>query len=127
MVNATLLSLMRANSPLVLKESGKREDQLRYHVSGTHGHRDDRGQTEEGTNSGGHGKDPVRSELDKTLDFLAQVVESNCDCECLLLAVMACDRYKAVSSPLLYAVSMSSRACSLLTAGVFLASGAHGG
>ena len=29
------------------------------------------------------------------------------DCECLLLAVMAYDRYKAVSSPLLYVVSMS--------------------
>ncbi|XP_069409960.1 olfactory receptor 5W2-like [Ovis canadensis] len=42
------------------------------------------------------------------------------DCECLLLAVMAYDRYKAVSSPLLYAVSMSSRVCSLLMAGVYL-------
>ncbi|XP_065801340.1 olfactory receptor 5W2-like [Muntiacus reevesi] len=42
------------------------------------------------------------------------------DSECLLLAVMAYDRYKAVSSPLLYAVSMSSRACSLLMAGVYL-------
>ena len=42
------------------------------------------------------------------------------DSECLLLAVMAYDRYKAVSSPLLYAVSMSSRLCSLLTAGVYL-------
>ncbi|CAI9153595.1 unnamed protein product [Rangifer tarandus platyrhynchus] len=42
------------------------------------------------------------------------------DSECLLLAVMAYDRYKAVSSPLLYAVSMSSRLCSLLMAGVYL-------
>ena len=42
------------------------------------------------------------------------------DCECLLLAVMAYDRYKAISSPLLYAVSMSSRVCSLLVAGVYL-------
>ena len=42
------------------------------------------------------------------------------DCECLLLAVMAYDQYKAVSSPLLYAVSMSSRVCSLLMAGVYL-------
>nr|XP_020732468.1 olfactory receptor 5W2-like [Odocoileus virginianus texanus] len=42
------------------------------------------------------------------------------DCECLLLAVMAYDRYKAISSPLLYAVSMSSRLCSLLMAGVYL-------
>ena len=42
------------------------------------------------------------------------------DCECLLLAVMAYDRYKAISSPLLYAVSMSSGVCSLLMAGVYL-------
>ena len=42
------------------------------------------------------------------------------DSECLLLAVMAYDRYKAVSSPLLYAVSMSSRVRSLLMAGVYL-------
>ena len=44
------------------------------------------------------------------------------DCECLLLAVMTYDWYKAVSSPLLYAVSMSSRVCSLLMAGVYLVS-----
>ena len=44
------------------------------------------------------------------------------DCECLLLAVMAYDRYKAISSPLLYAVSMSSGVCSLLMAGVYLVS-----
>ncbi|KAG5200084.1 hypothetical protein JEQ12_006563 [Ovis aries] len=42
------------------------------------------------------------------------------DSECLLLAVMAYDRYKAISSPLLYAVSMSSRVRSLLVAGVYL-------
>ncbi|XP_069409849.1 olfactory receptor 5W2-like [Ovis canadensis] len=42
------------------------------------------------------------------------------DSECLLLAVMAYDRYKAISSPLLYAVSMSSRVCSLLMVGVYL-------
>ena len=42
------------------------------------------------------------------------------DCECLLLAVMAYDRYKAVSSPLLYAVSISSGVCPLLMAGVYL-------
>ncbi|XP_065801389.1 olfactory receptor 5W2-like [Muntiacus reevesi] len=42
------------------------------------------------------------------------------DSECLLLAVMAYDRYEAVSSPLLYAVSMSSRLCSLLMARVYL-------
>ena len=33
---------------------------------------------------------------------------------------MAYDRYKAMSSPLLYVVRMSSRACSLLVAGVYL-------
>ena len=42
------------------------------------------------------------------------------DSECLLLAVMAYDRYKAVSSPLLYVVSVSSGACSLLVAGIYL-------
>ncbi|NP_001376137.1 olfactory receptor-like protein OLF2 isoform X3 [Canis lupus baileyi] len=42
------------------------------------------------------------------------------DSECLLLAVMAFDRYKAISHPLLYTVSMSSRMCSLLMAGVYL-------
>ena len=33
---------------------------------------------------------------------------------------MAYDQYKAISNPLFYAVSMSSRVCSLLMAGVFL-------
>ncbi|XP_057582985.1 olfactory receptor 5W2-like [Hippopotamus amphibius kiboko] len=42
------------------------------------------------------------------------------DLECLLLAVMAYDQYKAISNPLLYAVSMSSRVCSLLMARVYL-------
>ena len=42
------------------------------------------------------------------------------DSECLLLAVMAYDWYKAISSPLLYVVSVSSRVCSLLVAGVYL-------
>ena len=42
------------------------------------------------------------------------------DRECLLIAVMAYDWYKAVSSPLLYAVSISNRLCSLLMAGVYL-------
>ncbi|KFO36533.1 olfactory receptor 5W2 [Fukomys damarensis] len=42
------------------------------------------------------------------------------DSECLLLAVMAFDRYKAISSPLLYTAHMSSRLCSLLVAGVYL-------
>ena len=42
------------------------------------------------------------------------------DSECLLLAVMAYDWYKAISSPLLYVVSVSSRVSSLLVAGVYL-------
>ncbi|XP_021011907.1 olfactory receptor 5W2-like [Mus caroli] len=33
------------------------------------------------------------------------------DVECMLLAVMAFDRYKAISNPLMYAVDMSSRVC----------------
>ena len=43
------------------------------------------------------------------------------DSECLLLAVMAYEEYKTISSPLLYAVSMSSGVCFLLMAGVYLA------
>ncbi|XP_027702554.1 olfactory receptor 5W2-like [Vombatus ursinus] len=42
------------------------------------------------------------------------------DSECLLLAVMAFDRYMAISNPLLYTVNMSSRICSLLMAGVYM-------
>ncbi|XP_003467946.1 olfactory receptor 5W2-like [Cavia porcellus] len=42
------------------------------------------------------------------------------DAECLLLAVMAFDRYQAISNPLLYTSHMSSRLCSLLVAGVYL-------
>ncbi|KAM9660534.1 olfactory receptor 5W2-like [Trichechus inunguis] len=42
------------------------------------------------------------------------------DSECLLLAVMAFDRYKSISNPLLYTVHMSSRVCSMLVAGVYL-------
>ena len=40
--------------------------------------------------------------------------------EAFVLAVMAYDWYKAISSPLLYAVSMSSGVCSLIMAGVYL-------
>ncbi|XP_014438556.1 olfactory receptor 5W2 [Tupaia chinensis] len=42
------------------------------------------------------------------------------DSECLLLAVMAFDRYKAISNPLLYTVNMSNRVCFLLLGGVYL-------
>ncbi|KAG3285168.1 olfactory receptor 5W2-like [Ictidomys tridecemlineatus] len=40
--------------------------------------------------------------------------------DCILLAVMALDRYKAISNPLHYTVDMSSRICSVLIAGVYL-------
>ncbi|KAG8511885.1 Olfactory receptor 5W2 [Galemys pyrenaicus] len=46
------------------------------------------------------------------------------DAECLLLAVMAYDRYQAISNPLLYTVNMSSRVCYLLVAGVYMVGGA---
>ncbi|XP_070086497.1 olfactory receptor 5W2-like [Equus caballus] len=42
------------------------------------------------------------------------------DSECLLLAVMAFDQYKAIRNPLLYVANMSNRVCSLLLAGVYL-------
>ncbi|XP_037670712.1 olfactory receptor 5W2-like [Choloepus didactylus] len=42
------------------------------------------------------------------------------DSECLLLAVMAFDRYKAISNTLLYTVNMSRGVCSMLMAGVYL-------
>ncbi|XP_031229356.1 olfactory receptor 5W2-like [Mastomys coucha] len=42
------------------------------------------------------------------------------DVEYVLLAVMAFDRYKAISHPLLYAVDMSNRVCYQFLAGVYL-------
>ncbi|XP_059116827.1 olfactory receptor 5W2-like [Peromyscus eremicus] len=42
------------------------------------------------------------------------------DVECMLLAMMAFDRYKAISNPLLYAVDMSSKVCYQLLAVVYL-------
>ncbi|XP_037377436.1 olfactory receptor 5W2-like [Talpa occidentalis] len=41
------------------------------------------------------------------------------DSECVLLAVMAFDRYQAISNPLLYTVNMSGKVCSLLLAVVY--------
>nr|XP_026235380.1 olfactory receptor 5W2-like [Urocitellus parryii] len=62
---------------------------------------------------------------DKKISFLGCVLQfltfcSFADSECLLLAVMAFDRYKAISNPLRYAVDMSTKVCSLLMAGVYL-------
>ncbi|XP_004875457.1 olfactory receptor 5W2 [Heterocephalus glaber] len=42
------------------------------------------------------------------------------DAECMLLAVMAFDRYKAISNPLLYTAHMSSKMCSRFQAWIFL-------
>ncbi|XP_024076220.1 olfactory receptor 1044-like [Terrapene carolina triunguis] len=41
------------------------------------------------------------------------------DVECLLLAVMAYDRYVAICNPLLYTVTMSRQLCNQLVAGVY--------
>ncbi|XP_006136596.2 olfactory receptor 5AS1-like [Pelodiscus sinensis] len=41
------------------------------------------------------------------------------DIECLLLAVMAYDRYVAICNPLLYRATMSRQLCNLLVAGVY--------
>ncbi|XP_021485085.1 olfactory receptor 5W2-like [Meriones unguiculatus] len=42
------------------------------------------------------------------------------DAECMLLAVMAFDRYKAISNPLMYVAEMSGKFCYQLLAGVYL-------
>ncbi|XP_057618366.1 olfactory receptor 5W2-like [Chionomys nivalis] len=42
------------------------------------------------------------------------------DVECMLLAVMAFDRYKAISNPLMYAVDMSSKVCCQFLTGIYL-------
>ncbi|XP_074811364.1 olfactory receptor 5AR1-like [Natator depressus] len=42
------------------------------------------------------------------------------DAECLLLAVMAYDRYVAICNPLLYTVTMSRHLCKQLVAGVYI-------
>nr|XP_027792452.1 olfactory receptor 5W2-like [Marmota flaviventris] len=63
----------------------------------------------------------------KSISFLGCALQfltfcSFADSECLLLAVMAFDRYKAISNPLNYVVEMSSKVCSLFMAGVYLTS-----
>ncbi|XP_049991931.1 olfactory receptor 5W2-like [Alexandromys fortis] len=62
---------------------------------------------------------------DKSIPFFACALQffiacTFVDSECILLAVMAFDRYQAISNPLLYTVNMSSNLCSFLMAGVYL-------
>lgn len=42
------------------------------------------------------------------------------DAECLILAVMAYDRYVAICHPLLYTITMSRQACAFMVAGAYL-------
>ncbi|XP_006117323.3 olfactory receptor 8U9-like [Pelodiscus sinensis] len=59
----------------------------------------------------------------KSISYIACAVQMYCflvclDIECLLLAVMAYDRYVAICNPLLYMVTMSRQRCNQLVAGV---------
>ncbi|XP_004708552.1 olfactory receptor 5W2-like [Echinops telfairi] len=61
----------------------------------------------------------------KTIPFMGCALQFYTFCmfadfEFLLLAVMAFDRYQAISNPLLYTVNMSNTFCSMLMAGVYL-------
>ncbi|XP_074852216.1 olfactory receptor 5AR1-like [Carettochelys insculpta] len=61
----------------------------------------------------------------KSISYAACYVQmyffvSFADIECLLLAVMAYDRYVAICNPLLYMVTMSRQRCNLLVAGVYI-------
>nr|XP_008174421.1 olfactory receptor 5W2-like [Chrysemys picta bellii] len=60
----------------------------------------------------------------KSISYTACAVQMNLsvvftDVECLLLAVMAYDRYVAICNPLLYTVTMSRQLCNQLVAGVY--------
>ncbi|XP_048691106.2 olfactory receptor 8U9-like [Caretta caretta] len=60
----------------------------------------------------------------KSISFTACAVQMHlsiifADVECLLLAVMAYDRYVAICNPLLYTVTMSRQLCKQLVAGVY--------
>ncbi|XP_039390465.1 olfactory receptor-like protein OLF1 isoform X1 [Mauremys reevesii] len=60
----------------------------------------------------------------KSISFSACAVQMNlciifADVECLLLAVMAYDRYVAICNPLLYTVTMSRRLCKELVVGAY--------
>ncbi|XP_073206663.1 olfactory receptor 5W2-like [Lepidochelys kempii] len=60
----------------------------------------------------------------KSISFTACTVQMHLsiifgDVECLLLAVMAYDRYVAICNPLLYTVTMSRQLCKQLVAGVY--------
>ncbi|XP_077675916.1 olfactory receptor 5G9-like [Eretmochelys imbricata] len=60
----------------------------------------------------------------KSISFTACAVQMHLsfffgDVECLLLAVMAYDRYVAICNPLLYTVTMSRHLCKQLVAGIY--------
>ncbi|XP_077675907.1 olfactory receptor 8U3-like isoform X2 [Eretmochelys imbricata] len=60
----------------------------------------------------------------KSISYTACTVQMHlsilfADVECLLLAVMAYDRYVAICNPLLYTVTMSRQLCKQLVAGVY--------
>ncbi|CAM5148310.1 unnamed protein product, partial [Natator depressus] len=61
----------------------------------------------------------------KSISYTACAVQMNlsiifAEVECLLLAVMAYDRYVALCNPLLYTVTMSRQLCKQLVAGVYV-------